>query len=90
MTSCGTTDHCATFGTVAQSVCEPSCSASAECPTLPLNATTNSAAACNFGLCALLCNNRACPTGMVCSPNVTYIDTQTGAMSMIDVCVIAP
>jgi hypothetical protein len=83
---CSSTSHCAVYNTAtSQGVCAPTCASNAACPLLP-----NYTAACNFGGCVVICNNRVCPTGMSCVPNITFIDTQTQAMSMVDVCVIAP
>ncbi|HEY2732946.1 MAG TPA: DUF4215 domain-containing protein, partial [Polyangiales bacterium] len=81
---CASTAHCASFTTAAQSFCSESCTTAGTCSGIP-----GFSSLCDFGSCAILCNNRSCPLGMGCAPNQPVIDPMTGTTTMmVDVCVI--
>lgn len=85
-TSLGPNTLCASYTTEPEnSFCAPFCRIDEACPTIE-----GFGAACNFYWCAVLCEDGRCPTGMICQPGATFIDTQGVERGVQDVCVIAP
>jgi cysteine-rich repeat protein len=84
-TGCSSDTHCIDYTMVTQAFCGPGCTTTAAtCPGIP--GYTN---VCNFDNCSVLCNNRTCPLGMTCAPNIPVVDPVTGTTTMmVDICVI--
>jgi hypothetical protein len=47
-------------------------------------------AVCNFAYCGIVCKNRACPSKMVCAPNINVLDHSGTVIGTRDICVVAP
>lgn len=65
--------------------CAPYCEGAQDCPRIP-----GYDAACNFAWCAVLCDDGACPDGMVCVHDSAFIDSTGAKQGRKDVCVTAP
>jgi hypothetical protein len=89
--ACMTIDDCPSGNNCAQwaaattgfNTCAPTCTSDASCPSAPPYAS-----ACNLAYCALLCNNRTCPFGMVCAPGVTFLNSSGTMTGTRDVCIV--
>jgi cysteine-rich repeat protein len=87
----GVNDNCAQWsGAGGPLVCAPYCESDAACPTVPDLALPDFTAVCNFAYCGIVCKNRACPSKMVCAPNISVLDHSGNTIGTRDICVVAP